>query len=352
MECVGLAERGWEVMLSVPPGSELAKRARAAGLAVDESVGYTGGASLLFSGDIGRFRRLAKSFRPDILHLHGGRDSWVAAGALWHFGSGRPRVVRTKHNVFPIADHFANRWQYGSFFEAIVCLSGAIVGQCTEKAYIDRSRLVLIPSACEAERFELAAGCRADMRREFGFADSDVVVVMSGRLRPEKGHDVLVAAMPEVIRRHPEVRFLLLGSGSLKGGLDDAIETGGLRPHVRLAGFREDVPECLSAADICVQPSRSEGLGTSVLEACAAGLPVVASRTGGIPDIITDGETGLLVEPGSPAGLAEALASLVADRGMRERLGAAAREKVRREFSVAALVEKTDAAYRRILGGG
>ncbi len=349
-ESVGLAELGWDVLLSVPPASSLAKRAQAAGLAVDESVRYMGGARLGVLDDVLRMRRLLARFRPDIVHLHGGRDSWVYAEAMLLFPPiPRPLVIRTKHNVFPIADHPPNRWQYGRLFDAIVCLSSAIVDQCAEKPYIAAEKLFRIPSAVEAERFAGDPETRRRIREEFGFDDSHIVVGMTGRLRPEKGHDVLLKAVPQVVERCPEVRFLLLGAGSLQGELAGLVETTGVAENVVLAGFRKDVSDCLQAMDLYVQPSRSEGLGTSVLEACAAGLAVAASRTGGIPDIISHGETGLLAEPESPDALAAAILRLVENPAERASMGARARERVAVDFSIAALVERTDAVYRQLL---
>jgi glycosyltransferase involved in cell wall biosynthesis len=346
-ECRGLAQRGWDVLLSVPSGSELARRARAAGLAVDESVSYQAFMRSLLTGDMAKFRRLVVQWGPDIIHLHGGRDSWIAALALaWRT---RPIILRTKHNIFPIADHPANRWLYGRFFDGIVCISSAIVEQCAAKRYIAPDRLVLIPSACDVARFVAAAGAREAMRREFGFQPDDVVIVMSGRFRPEKGHDVLLAAAAQVVAAQPRTRFLLLGAGSLQGSVAAELEREGLANAVVVAGFRTDVPECLAAADIAVQPSRSEGLGTAVLEAAAAGLPVVATAVGGIPDIVVHGQTGLLVPPEDPRALAEALIELAGDPQRRAAWGRAGRERVAAHFSVEALVEKTDAYYRRMI---
>jgi glycosyltransferase involved in cell wall biosynthesis len=350
VDCLGLAALGHEVLVSAPPRSELAKRARAAGLEVTEAVTYAGGARPAAFGDIFRMRRVIAGFRPDLIHLHGGRDSWAAAAALLRPPGGcAPRVIRTKHNVFPIADHFLNRWQYGSFFEMIVCLSRAIVEQCAEKPYIRREKLVTIPSAVDCARFDAARGARDAIRREFGFGRNEVVVAMTGRLRPEKGHAVLVVAVPEVLKAQPDTRFLLIGSGSLGGDLAQTLEALGLADRVKLTGFRDDVPECLSAADVYAQPSLSEGLGTSVLEACAAGLSVAASDVGGIPDVIEDGRTGILTKVGDARSVADALIGLIADAGLRARLGAAARAMVAERFSVQALVRQTDEAYARLL---
>lgn len=348
MECVGLAQRGWDVVLSVPPKSELAKRARASGLAVDESVSYEALLKSLIAGDIRAFRALCQRVQPDIIHLHGGRDSWIAALALWN-KKPRPLIVRTKHNIFPIQDHPLNRWLYGRFFDGIVCISSAIVEQCAAKRYISSSKLVLIPSACDGERFVQAAHARHKMREEFGFREEDVVVVMSGRFRSEKGHDLLLAAAPRVVERVPNVKFLLLGAGSLQGKVLEDLRRSGVAESFVVAGFRSDVPECLAAADIAVQPSRSEGLGTAVLEASAAALPVVATAVGGIPDIVVHGVTGLLVPPENPSALADALTQLAKNAEQRTALGHAGRKRVASLFSVDVLVEKTHHYYLHLL---
>ncbi|MBX7246084.1 MAG: glycosyltransferase family 4 protein [Candidatus Sumerlaeaceae bacterium] len=347
VECEGLASRGHDVLLSVPPGSELAKRARARGLAVDESVRYASGLRLEAFRDIGRMRTVLKRFPPDVVHLHGGRDSWaVAAATLWRT---RPAIVRTKHNIFTIVGHPFNRWLYGRFFQRIVCLSHAIIDQCVATGYISPDKLRLIPSAAEPEKFQVAPGTRERIRTELGIGADTFVVAMTGRLRPEKGHDVLLAAAPAIIRGCPNVRFLLLGSGSQKGEFQSVIGQNQLEQHIIMTGFRNDVPECLSAANLYVQPSRSEGLGTAVIEACCAGLPVVASRSGGIPDIIKDGSTGLLVDVGDAEQLATAVLRLVTDSRLRETLGRAAQEFVERNFSIPALIEKTEAVYRELV---
>ncbi len=346
-ECRCLATRGWDVLLSVPPGSELARRARTAGLAVDESVGYRSLTQALCRQEVSKFQRLVRNFQPDLIHLHGGRDSWIAALALAL--RPRPVILRTKHNVFPIVDHPGNRWLYGRFFDGIVCISSAIVEQCAAKPYIAMEKLVLIPSACDVDRFRSAAAARCPRRQEFGFAPEHLVIVMSGRFRPEKGHDVLLKAIPQVCAALPHARFLLLGAGSLQREIAAALERENLRDVVVVAGFRTDVPECLAAADIAVQPSRSEGLGTAVLEAAAAGLPIVATAVGGIPDIVVPGQTGLLVPPEDANALADALITLGRDPSLRKSLGEAARERVAHLFSLEMLAEKTDAYYRRML---
>jgi len=348
MECEALASRGWEILLSVPGESELARRAITRGIPVDSSVSYENMLRSVVRNDVRRFRQLVERFQPEIVHLHGGRDSWIAALALGTKAR-RPVIIRTKHNVFPISDHWFNRWMYGRFFDGIVCLSSAIVAQCSEKPYIDPRKLVLIPSACNVVDFMRAASAREKVRSEFGFAPDAVVIVMSGRLRPEKGHDILLAAVPRVLQQVPHAKFLLLGAGSLEGRIARELAEHNLTESIHLAGFRSDVAECLSAADIAVQPSRSEGLGTAVIEAAAAGLPVVATAVGGIPDVIVHGETGILVPPENPEALADAIVQLAQNPAQRRALGEAARLRVARLFSKEALGDKTDDYYRRML---
>ena len=127
---------------------------------------------------------------------------------------------------------------------------------------------------------------------------------------------------------------MIVGEGPDRPRLEEEIEALGLSGRVRLAGERRDVPELLAAADVFVLPSASEGLPVSVLEAMAAGLPVIASRVGGVPEQVSDGETGLLVEPGDPSDLTAALDRLIADPSLRRRLGAAGRARAEQAFDL------------------
>lgn len=348
-ECVGLRDLGYDVLLSVPPKSQLAVRARDAGLQVDESIRYVGGFRWGVIEDVRAMGRLLRQYQPDIVHLHGGRDSWAYALAVATWPKERrPLTIRSKHNIFPVSDHPLNRWQYGKVFDHFVCISTAIERQLAEKPYIDPANLTTIPSAIPAERFVAPPGTRERMREELGYGPDDLVVGITGRLRREKAHDVLFRAVPLVVRECPQARFVCFGSGSLGGEFAELLEKDGMDQYVQMAGFRKDVADCLAALDIYTQPSRSEGLGTSVLEAGAAGRAIVATDCGGIPDIILDEDTGLLVPMEDPPALAAAILRLAGDEELRACLGAAVREHVAREFSVEHLVAKTDELYRRL----
>ncbi len=349
-ECIGVAGQGWDVLISAPGESQLISRAREAGLTVDTTIKYVGGLRPGVFHDVRAMKRLLDSYQPDIIHLHGGRDSWAYAKAtLFTPRHKRPIAIRTKHNIFPIADHPLNRWHYGKCFDSIVAISSAIARQLASKRYIDPTKLVIIPSAIDASRFRVAEGERSAVRAELGYTDDHVVIGITGRLRREKAHDVLFRAVPLVIQRCPQARFVCFGSGSLGADLASGLEAAGMTSFVQMAGFRTDVPRCLAALDIYTQPSRSEGLGTSVLEAGAAGLPVVASDSGGIPDIIEHEVTGLLVPVEDHVALADALVRMIEDPPLRAKLGAAARERVERVYSVEMLVKSTVDHYRDMM---
>jgi len=345
--CRGLAQRGHEVVIAAPANSELVKRARAAGLPTDGSMKFRRGLRpVTVMRDIRRMRGLLREGRFDILHTHGSQDSWVAAFA------NRPKrlpVVRTKHNIFPLAEHFPNRWLYGKAFDRIICISDAILAQCASKPFIPRDRLVLIHSAVDLEHYAQPdpAGVAA-WRAQWG--DHHPIVAIVGRLREEKGHRFLFEATARLRRQFPAVLLIVAGDGSLRGELEQLATTLGIADRVRFLGFRTDVPEILAATDLFVMPSLCEGLGTAAIEASAAGRPIVASRVGGVSDVVHDGDTGRLVEPADPDDLARVMAEVLADRNQAERLGQAARRYAFDHFRVDSLVEKNLAVYCDILG--
>jgi len=346
--CRGLAERGHDVLIAAPGDSELVRRARSAQLATNGEMSFRRGfrpAALV--RDVRRMRRLLARERFDLIHTHGSQDSWIAALANV---PKRIPIVRTKHNIFPIRDHAANRWLYGRAFDRIICISKAIVEQCAEKPYIGREKLHLVHSAADLDRFanpdaEGVASWRGKWK------DRHPVIAVVGRLRREKGHRFLFEAVARLRDRFPGILVVVAGDGSLREELREYARALGIGEQVLFLGFRTDVAEILAASDIFALPSLSEGLGTAIIEAAAAGRPIAATRVGGITDIVADGETGLLVEPGDAEGLARAIGRLAEDRAFAERLGEAAKRYAFEHFAAENLVEKTEAVYREILSG-
>lgn len=171
-------------------------------------------------------------------------------------------------------------------------------------------------------------------------------VMAIGRLSPEKGFDLLIKAARKVLSRRDDVGFVIVGDGPLKRELQAQINAAKLQRQVILAGFREDVDMLLPHASLLVQTSHTEGMPNAVLEAMAAGVPVVATSVGGTPELIVHGESGHLVDAGDVDGIAEGILTLLGDSMERARMACAARHRVEERFTFASQA----AAYEQMLG--
>jgi glycosyltransferase involved in cell wall biosynthesis len=186
---------------------------------------------------------------------------------------------------------------------------------------------------------------RAEVRRELGLADDDVVAVMVARLAPLKGHDVLLRALARIAPDQPRLRVVLVGDGPLAGELTALAEELGITDRVVFTGLRRDVPRVLQGADMAVLPSLHEAVPISIIEEMAAGLPIVATDVGGLPDTVSDGEEGVIVPPSDVEALAAALARLGVDDELRRTMGKRGRQRAESEHSI----ENTTRAYERMI---
>jgi glycosyltransferase involved in cell wall biosynthesis len=177
-------------------------------------------------------------------------------------------------------------------------------------------------------------------------------IAMIGNLHAAKGHLDLIEAVARLRAQVPDLLVVCAGEGPMRPLLEQQIAFHGLRETVLLPGHRGDVPALLARAQIACAPSRSEGFSSSIVEAMAAGLPVVATEVGGTPELVQEGETGLLVPPHDPQALAERLLSLLRDPGRARALGAAGRKRVEQEFALPALSKRLGELYRTVLGEG
>jgi len=198
---------------------------------------------------------------------------------------------------------------------------------------VPRERFVVIPNGVARSTFPRRPV--AAVRR----------IAMVGTLRTVKGHDVLIDAAPALLARHPDLHFDIIGGGPLLGALRERAETRNVAAAFTFYGHREDVAERLAESDLVVMPSRSEGLPNAILEAMAAGRPVVASAVGGIPEVVQDGVTGVLVPPADPAALARAIEALADDPRRADALGIAARAAAESTFSFDRMVQACEQLY-------
>jgi len=191
---------------------------------------------------------------------------------------------------------------------------------------------------------------RSEARARLGLPPDEFVVGCVGRLSPEKGHRFLLEAMALLAERGLRARAAICGEGPELPALLSQRSRHGLDDTVTLAGHRSDVESLLSAFDVFVLPSLTEGIPVALLEAASAGLPAVASAVGGVPEVVVDGETGLLVPPRDSAALADAIQRLHGDRLLAQEMGAAARARVSREFSRAAQAARYREVFEKVLG--
>jgi glycosyltransferase involved in cell wall biosynthesis len=209
---------------------------------------------------------------------------------------------------------------------------------------VSARRITVIPNGVDVDRFSASSDAAADTG-DAGSSRPRRRVLMVANLRRGKGHDTLIDAVPSVLRRFPDATFTLAGGGPEKTRLTSHAATRGVADALSWLGHRDDVETLAAAADIFVLPSRSEAFPNALLEAMAAGLPAIATSVGGIPEIIDDGRTGLLVRRDDPAELADALCRLMSDERLAAVLGAAARERIRASYSFERMTAQFEALY-------
>jgi glycosyltransferase involved in cell wall biosynthesis len=292
-------------------------------------------------------RATLRDLRPQVLHVHVGTGREDFGGARAGRAAGVPAIVETLH--LPWLLHA--RWKRESFFHSLEAVDRLIVVSAAQRATYERigvpqDAMTLVPNGVVPRG---AGYGRAQARRCLGLDAEQPVLMAVGRLAVQKGHRHLVAAMPGILRHHPQAVALIVGDGSERRALAEQVDRLGLARAVRLLGERADVRLLLDAADVSVLPSLEEAMPLALLEAMDAGLPVVATRDIGTTEVGQDGVTGRLVPAADPAALAEAVADLLADPGLRRRLGEAGSDLFRRQFTAARMTADTLTVYRDTL---
>ena len=255
------------------------------------------------------------------------------------------RIASHRGRIFGFPDWQARMHAWivnAGFATALVAVSPLVRQQSIEEG-VRPEKIVVIPNGVNLP--EISPDQTALIRQEAALDEDAFLILTAGRLWAEKGHVHLIRAMPEVVRSEPKVILALAGEGALRPELEVEARKLNVETHIRFLGMRSDVLNWMSAADLFVLPSNSEGMPNALLEAMGLGLPVIATRVGGVPDIIQDGQTGCLVPPQNPPALAAAIISLLRSPQERSRLGQNAREMVRREFQMEKMCER----YRSLL---
>ena len=336
---MGLQELGHENVLVCPTGSAIGQAARGQGLRVIE---------MPMKGDADLFmvHRLRKTFRdenPDVVHLHSRRGADVFGGlaAKW---ANVPSVVSRR-----VDNPESRLWtslKY-SLFNHVITISEGIREVLLSQG-MEGSSVSCVRSSVVAEEYQKPSPIDS-FHREFGLPKDAWVIGVVAQLIERKGHRFLLELLPELIAQYPSLRVIFFGKGPEEDALKAKVEELGLSNVVVFAGFRTDMPNWLGRLNLLVHPALMEGLGISLLQASAAGVPIIGGRAGGIPEVIVDGETGLLVEPGDLESLRKALSQLVMNDGLCWQMGKAGRQRVEQFFSVDVMVEGNQRVYETIL---
>jgi glycosyltransferase involved in cell wall biosynthesis len=293
--------------------------------------------------------RLIARRRIDIVHSHLFSSSLLASPAARLAGA--RAVIETPHvnekwRTGPWKSHFFVDRLAARAVDAFIAVSEANARYLVEVKGLPARKIRVIRNGVDLERFAKPALSAGAMRQGLGFPGADPVLVVVGRLEPQKGHRVLLRALPLVRREAANARLVIVGDGGLRGALEAESRALGLDDAVRFVGRQDDVADWLALADVVVLPSFYEGLPLAALEALAARRPLVATAVDGTPEAVRDGRTGLLVPPGDAAGLAEAILRLLRDPALGARLAFAGRELVAERFTHERQVRETERLYR------
>jgi glycosyltransferase involved in cell wall biosynthesis len=285
--------------------------------------------------------------RPDVIHTHMYRADVVgtkAAIALGEIGHRRPYVVSTVHSsrVRSSEDRELIR-QLTPSMDQLIAVSKSIEGKIADE-HRTGAPVRLIYNGVDLQRYDHQEAC-CTLREEYGMEPGSQIVGVVARLEPEKGHQTLIEAWPQVLRKVPGAYLLIVGEGSRRDFLEQRAAAHKVAHRVVFTGRRDDIPAVTAALDVAVLPSWREAQGLSILEAMALSRPVVASDVGGIPEMVEDGVTGLLVQHDNPSVLADAIVRLLTDHALADTIARAGHDLVHDRFCIELMVKSIEEVY-------
>lgn len=297
--------------------------------------------------------RLLREERPHIVHTHTSKAGVLGRLAAWI--TGVPVIIHTPHgHVF--YGHFSAMpsWIFLQIERALGWITDRLIGltpaetrEHLERGVGQADRFAVVPSGIDLDRFRKARSNGKIVPDWFGCPSSAYIVGSVGWLTSVKGHRFLVDALARLTNEHHNLHLVIVGAGDQYGPLLRQAEQAGISHTVHLLGHREDIDTCLAGFDSFVLPSLNEGMGRALIEAMATGLPVIASRVGGIPALIEDEKNGLLVPAGNSSALADAIRKVADDAAWAVELGAHARQTIDASYGVTAMVQSIESTYRK-----
>ncbi len=333
----GLTARGHTVAVAGRTGSRFLRR-----IAANTTVPTL---ELDISGDfhpetIAKIKRYLEENNIDLLVVNFNKD--VRLGGL------AARLTRDVRVVWSVGlditkDSVVHKWLTPKLIDGVIVPSESLKSQITQLGYIKEEIVNVIPIGIPDRPFKRPDPAAADaLRKKYHLPKDAVVAVTTARFVEQKGHVHLIDAASELIGAFPKLRFLLLGSGPLEESLRNRMKATGVDNNFAFAGMLDDVDAELAGADLMVHPSIEEPFGIAVLEGMRAGLPIVASRVGGIPEVVGEDDVALMTRPGSPDSLVNAVSKLAGDADLRAYMGQRARRRFEMEFQAETMFERIE----------
>ncbi len=341
----GLLAIGQRAALVAHPGGELRRRAEE-GL---ELIPLAPRSEMDLSA-AWRLARVVQRLKPDVIHAHDPHGVAMASLALSFAAASShrhsPALVASRRVDFHLKGNSFSRWKHRQV-DCFIAASEAIRRMLVADG-VPEDKAVTVHEGIDVDH--VVAAPAVNVHEAFWLPHGAPVVGNVAALVPHKGQRHLVEAARRVVQRVPDARFVILGEGELRETLERLVREYHLEKHVLLPGFRTDVLGCIKGFDLFTLTSLTEGLGTSLLDAMACARPIVATRAGGIPEVVEDRVNGLLVAPRHDEELAAAIVELLNDPGLRSRMGEAGFRRVSERFTLEQMVAGTAAVYSRVAG--
>ncbi len=335
----GLSGRGHVVRLACRVGSELGRRARAADLPLDE---------LSFRGDLDpvtswHIWRICRRHRIELCCLNMDKVLRVAGPAARLAGAA---VMPRRGSESPVGGKVSHKYAYLKVADGVIANSEATRDTMLASApWLPPDKIRIIYNGIDCGRFA-DTSARARVRAAQGAGPDDPVIAMVGELTSRKNHFVVVERLAALRARFPGMQLWIVGEGPERATLADLAAEAGVGEALHLLGFRDDVPDLLQGSDLFCHPALREGFGYAIVEAMAAGKPVIAARASNIPEIVVDGETGLLVAPDDGTAWEAAIDGLLTAPDRAAALASAGRERAHARYSLARMLDETEAYFR------
>lgn len=341
-EMLAMQKRGHRLLLCAPPASAISQRSIEAGLTVHPFNDH----KLAYPATIAKLASVFRTERVQVVNMHSSSDGWLAGIAARLAGT--PLVIRSRHIEVDYPNRFLSRIAFRGLPHHVLTTSQTISNRLLAELNLHADRVTCVPTGIDPERFnpEVAGNLRQELKLPAGLP----LVGMISVLRSWKGHPYFVEAAERILATGRDVCFIVAGDGSGRAKMERWVERPELKGRLIWLGHRDDVPNLLASLDVLVLPSTGhEGIPQIILQAQATAKAVVGTTVGGIPEVVSDGQTGLLVPPMDGAALAEKITLLLDQPELRRRLGGQARERVLRENTVDRMCERLEEIYARHL---